>query len=262
MGRNLPGLIARKLARIAAPYLSIDDAFAVSSHLLHSHGFGAGGAAIGEVGFERAAFDAVRSEQPALIDAGANIGDYTGAFLERFPSGSALMIEPAAKNLEILRRRYGEDARVRILECAIGDEESTALLYATTPGDGAGSLVQRRVENMQNHSELVQVRKLDNIIADTGVGHVALLKLDIEGFELKALKGAQKSIEQGRLPLIQFEFGGCNLDTHTNLRDFFEFFSGYRLHTLGPRGLVELEWYREALEVYHTTNVLAVARDG
>ena len=61
-----------------------------------------------------------------------------------------------------------------------------------------------------------------------------------------------------------FEFGGCNLDSRTFLRDYFEFFSdhGMKLFRITPAAtLVSLPLYRENLERFITTNYLAVGSD-
>ena len=46
---------------------------------------------------------------------------------------------------------------------------------------------------------------------------IDLLKLDVEGHELYLLS-AKKFIS--KISVIQFEFGGCNIDTRTYFRDF------------------------------------------
>ena len=48
------------------------------------------------------------------------------------------------------------------------------------------------------------------------------MKIDVEGHELDVLKGFGELIKKVRL--IQFEFGGTNIDSKTYLRDFWEFF--------------------------------------
>ena len=48
---------------------------------------------------------------------------------------------------------------------------------------------------------------------------IDLLKLDVEGNELLALKGLSDSIEY--IKIIQFEFGGSNIDSRTYFQDFY-----------------------------------------
>ena len=58
---------------------------------------------------------------------------------------------------------------------------------------------------------------------------------------------------------MQFEFGGCNIDTRTYLRDFWYFFTerGFRVHRIGPRARREMRQYHEIDEFFVTTNLIA-----
>jgi hypothetical protein len=87
---------------------------------------------------------------------------------------------------------------------------------------------------------------------------IDLAKLDIEGFELAALRGFGEAIRKTRV--VQFEFGGCNLDTRTNFQDFYYFFAGlnFKIYRITPLGLNEISEYHELDEIYLTTNFLAV----
>lgn len=52
---------------------------------------------------------------------------------------------------------------------------------------------------------------------------IDLAKLDIEGHELNALRGFGNAINA--VNVLQFEFGGCSIDTHTYFQDFWYFFN-------------------------------------
>ena len=60
--------------------------------------------------------------------------------------------------------------------------------------------------------------------------------------------------------VVQFEFGGANVDTRTYFQDFWYLLTpmGFRLHRLGPRGLIEIGAYVEQDEFFTTTNYFAV----
>jgi hypothetical protein len=61
---------------------------------------------------------------------------------------------------------------------------------------------------------------------------------------------------------IQFEFGGCNIDSRSYLRDFHDLLgTSYVLHRLLRGGLRELPRYAELQEIFITTNYVAVRRE-
>jgi hypothetical protein len=140
----------------------------------------------------------------------------------------------------------------------------SATLYKDADITPLASMTKRRLDHFDvqmDQRELVECRTLDAVVAEVGVEAIDLLKIDVEGHELAVLNGASKSIAAGRIKLIQFEFGGCNLDTRTTFQDFYYFFSnyGFKLHIIKPSGqLVHLSHYCEIYEQYRTTNYLAV----
>ena len=137
-------------------------------------------------------------------------------------------------------------------------------LYKNAEVTGLASLTRRDLEwrNIRmDLTESVQCRALDSIVADEHVDFVDLLKIDVEGHELDVLNGARDTIASGRVRLVQFEFGGRNIDTKTHLRDFFRVFEElrYSLYLVRPHGkLAPLPEFREIYEQYTTTNYLAV----
>ena len=48
--------------------------------------------------------------------------------------------------------------------------------------------------------------KLDSYLADTGIAEIALLKLDVEGYELPALRGAAAALAARKVGAIYFEY--------------------------------------------------------
>ena len=88
-----------------------------------------------------------------------------------------------------------------------------------------------------------------------------MLKLDVEGHELKVLNGAHSLINSNSIDFIQFEFGGCNIDSRTYFQDFFYLLNPYyEIYRLVKDGIVLIEHYEERHEVFVTTNYLAISR--
>jgi FkbM family methyltransferase len=52
----------------------------------------------------------------------------------------------------------------------------------------------------------VRAIKLDTYLKNKGISHVALLKLDIEGYELTALRGAENALKNQKIDAIYFEY--------------------------------------------------------
>ena len=87
------------------------------------------------------------------------------------------------------------------------------------------------------------------------------MKVDVEGHELEVFKGAQEMLAHKSIKRIQFEYGGCNIDSRVLLKDLFDFFQsyGYSLFKLFPHELRHVPRYDQRLEnfQYQTWVVLS-----
>lgn len=241
--------------------LSFDTAMLISKQLMHAQGFGAGG--IMESSGEFGVFRLVTSPAPVLFDVGGHIGEYTEAFLKQFPDGRSFVFEPSAAHVGLLRRRLGEDDRVSILPVGLSDRSGEVPLYKDGEVTGLASLTPRRLDHLGiklEASEIVTLTTLDAVVEERNIERIDLLKIDVEGHDLAVLRGAERAFEKKLVKLVQFEFGGCNLDTRTSLQDFYYFFKshGFTMGVVTPcRRIQALPRYDEFFEHYRTTNFVA-----
>lgn len=199
------------------------------------------------------------------VDVGGNRGDYSAALRSFFADMEIHIFEPSATNIHKLTERFRSDKNMIIVPKALSDADGSAILHSDVPGSGLGSLVERRLQHfnigfeVKESIETIQFEKYwKTRLASRPLDFI---KLDIEGHELKALHGMGKALESTRA--VQFEFGGCNIDTRTFFQDFWYFFTerSFALYRMSPFGLVNIERYQESQECFSTTNYLCLNRN-
>jgi FkbM family methyltransferase len=142
------------------------------------------------------------------FDIGANVGVYVLQFAKWLgPSGRVVAFEPnlgARRVLEHHVRINGISDRVTIVPSAVGQNSGTATLYAAD-ADGMSRLnapntaIADKVRPVE-----VPVVSVDDYVSQSGIVPDSLM-VDIEGFEIAAIAGAQRLIKEKRDLLIVVE---------------------------------------------------------
>lgn len=204
-------------------------------------------------------------EQPKLIlDIGGNKGEYTQTVIQKFPNAEVHIFEPSNLNYKLLLERFKKYPNIHISNNAISDQQESQILYADVEGSGLASLTQRRLGHFgleMQVEERVETTTIDKYWTEVlNERDIDIIKIDIEGHELSALRGAHKALEH--VKVVQFEFGGCNIDTRSFFQDFWYFFleKGFSLYRNSPIGSIPIPRYTESLEYFQTTNYIAVKK--
>ncbi|MCX6712812.1 MAG: FkbM family methyltransferase [Candidatus Vogelbacteria bacterium] len=113
---------------------------------------------------------------------------------------------------------------MRLNNFGLSDTEGTFAIYKDEETSGLSSLYQRNLSfcNMSlSIKEAAEMKRAKNYIESNGIKKINLVKMDIEGHEISALKGFGEYLNADFIDAIQFEYGGANIDSHTNLMDFY-----------------------------------------
>ncbi len=151
--------------------------------------------------------DAVLRPGDTCIDVGANVGNMTlHAAFRVGPKGRVISFEPNPQCYQRICEAVAENnlAYVTAHNTALGEEPGTVTLKVLGGGTIMATLaVDPEVDTwVREEVEVEVVRGVDRIGED--LGERVLLKVDVEGYELYALRGFERTIERYR-PLILIE---------------------------------------------------------
>lgn len=205
---------------------------------------------------------------PVVFDVGANKGDYCALLLAKLSragmGGEAHVFEPSRVSFEALKTRFGDDARVVLNNMALSNVAGETQIYFDSPGSGLSSLYRRRLDEYSKQmsmTETVRTIRLDAYIDAKNISHIDFVKLDVEGHELFALKGFGRKLAADFVDLVQFEYGGANIDSGTTLAQLYALFQekGFVVGKIMRSG-VELRPYQSWMENFQYANYVAISK--
>jgi FkbM family methyltransferase len=146
----------------------------------------------------------------AVLDVGANTGQYSLELRKMGWSGPIVSFEPLGSAYKALEENAKKDKAWTTHQYALGSRDAS--LKMNVSGDSRASsllpILPAHIEIADYFktvgTEVVQVRKLDNIIDECAKGKKRIyLKIDAQGYEKKILAGAKKTM--ARIQGLQLE---------------------------------------------------------
>lgn len=137
-----------------------------------------------------------------VVDVGAHAGQFTKLFARIAPRGRVYAFEPGSYALSILRKVcfVHRLKNVLIVPLGLSDRETRATLQIPVKKSGSIgfglSTLGADQSGRRSYREDVFLMTLDRFAQENAFQRLDLIKADIEGWELRMLKGARVSIEK------------------------------------------------------------------
>lgn len=164
------------------------------------------------------------------IDGGANVGAYSRVMLERFRTIHAF--EPAPDTFAALRRNihdWGFEDRVHLYQAALSDREESVRLQGKF---GHRSVTRRVVGKGDIRAMPIDALELQEL---------DFLKLDLEGYEYRALLGARETLMRTR-PHVLFEDKEHKTDVYGDTESAHEFLKSLGAELVACVGKQKFDW--------------------
>lgn len=208
-------------------------------------------------------FNNRRKKKFVIFDVGSCEGQYIYALINNFKNNNYQIhaFEPSDRAYEILKKNTKKFKNIKINKIGISDKVFSGKLYTSNKLNWYSSLYKREHDKPRNvvlnRIEKIKITTIDNYCKDNKIKYVDFLKLDVEGNELNCLKGAKKMLT--RCDYVQFEFGGCNIDSRTYFYDFWKLLNkNFTFFKIMKNYLFEIESYNEKEEIFLCTNYFLI----
>lgn len=150
---------------------------------------------------------------PIVFDVGANIGQTLEAYMDLFPNGEIYCFEPFPDSFAALRQAASRYSQAHAYPLAISDSVGERTFYVNAAYHATNSLLPRPVSGPRYYPDearldntiAVTVDTLDSFVQRSGVGKIDILKMDIQGGEMSALRGAEKLLDKQSAKVIVTE---------------------------------------------------------
>ena len=161
-----------------------------------------------------------------IIDVGANVGVITLQLARALRGrGRVHAFEPSPEVNRQLKRNCSLNPELQQLisvhDVALGEVPGVMPFYAPVEEGGAGWGSLARFDDIESNQVSVNVETLDRMMEALGRPQIRVVKMDIEGFEVEALRGAKDTLAAQRIDYFVIEFnGGRLLERHVSWADF------------------------------------------
>jgi len=140
----------------------------------------------------------------AIVDIGANAGEWSRTAAAIFPSVPILMFDGDPDNEPNLYNTVREiGARCKYFLCLLGPDKKDAVTFYKLESGTTGSSVLPELTSFRKDAITLSMDTLDNLTAEASLQSPLLMKLDVQGFELEVLKGAGRTLALSEVVILE-----------------------------------------------------------
>ena len=151
------------------------------------------------------------NSKSTIIDIGAAEGVISQMFSEAFPLATIYAFEPINITFNTLKKNTAANKKIIAINKAIGNSiEERTIHVAERITSSSIFEIQKNIKNSYfasnlNHKqdENIRIVMLDDEIAD--IPEINIIKIDVQGFELEALKGARLTLQKTNIVLLEMQ---------------------------------------------------------
>ncbi|MEE1945144.1 FkbM family methyltransferase [Pedobacter sp. KR3-3] len=146
-----------------------------------------------------------------IYDIGAHVGVWALLAKSVFPKSKVACFEPLSQHLHLLQANIEPLEGVKVYPTALGAANATLSINIANRSDSSSIMELTEQQSkifgvVKDTTETIQVAKLDEFVRQHNIPLPNLMKLDIQGYELEALKGGIECMKACRFVILEVSF--------------------------------------------------------
>ena len=147
-----------------------------------------------------------------VVDIGANRGQFSLAVRGYARKARVIAFEPHAEAATVFKRLFKGETKVTLHQVAIGPESGETTLHVAAADDSSSLLPITTLQNrlfpgtFEIRTEIVKVGRLGDFVGSEEIVSPAMLKLDVQGYELEVLRGCEEMLKRFRYVYAECSF--------------------------------------------------------
>jgi FkbM family methyltransferase len=159
----------------------------------------------------------IRGREGEVFDIGTNIGVVAATLARQMGSrGHVHAFEPSPETIKVAAATLALNGldNFTLTEAAVSDRDGE-MTFQATPGNSAIASASRHDFPFLNEwvQIVVPMRRVDTLVSERDCDNLVLIKIDVEGHELKVLRGATSTIQKFK-PTVVYEYTPVAATSH------------------------------------------------
>jgi FkbM family methyltransferase len=151
-------------------------------------------------------------ELSTVVDIGCNRGQFSLAARRWVPGANVFAFEPLAGPAAVFCKVFADDNQIRFFQTAVGPQAGKTTIHVSGADDSSSLLpisgLQQRLYPGTGEvgTETIRVGRLSDFVTAEDIKAPSLLKLDVQGFELEALRGCEDLLDRFSQVYVECSF--------------------------------------------------------
>jgi FkbM family methyltransferase len=147
-----------------------------------------------------------------VLDVGAHMGEFAQRIRTLLPNAELVCFEPLEEPFTKLTERFRGQPNFCAIRCALGEEAGQREIHHNEYAPSSSLLPMAKLHKqsftfaVKERTEMIEVRRLSDVVRELNLRDPLLLKLDVQGFEDKVIAGGGDVVARAKIIIIEVSF--------------------------------------------------------